>query len=138
MPIIRRAEPGDLPEVSAIQSACPQAAQWSVEDYLAYELWVAICENRVAGFLSARSLAPGECEILNLAVSPLFRRRGIARELVQHLVSLSPGAIFLEVRVSNLAACQFYNSLGFQELSRRQKYYHDPPETAIVMKFHSC
>jgi ribosomal-protein-alanine N-acetyltransferase len=48
------------------------------------------------------------------------------------------GDVFLEVRESNVVAQEFYKSLGFKALSRRLGYYDLPPETAIVMKFHSC
>ena len=48
------------------------------------------------------------------------------------------GAVYLEVRESNSVAIQFYNSMQFKELSRRKNYYANPPDTAIVMKFHSC
>ena len=137
MPVIRRAEPKDLAEIAGIQNACPQAAQWPVQDYLAYDLWVAV-DHRVAGFLCARPLAPGEWEVLNLAVAPESRRRGIARALLKNLIATVSGTVFLEVRASNEAALQFYKSMNFEVVSTRNNYYQNPPESAIVMKFHSC
>jgi len=138
MPVIRRGEPTDLREILIIQAACPQAAQWDPTQYLNYDLLVAANGIHVAGFLAGRTLAPGEHEILNLAVAPEFRRQGLGRWLVSAYLEASPGAVFLEVRPSNLAARIFYKSLGFEEVTVRPKYYHDPPEPAIVMKFHSC
>ena len=138
MPIIRRGGPGDLAGVAALQRLCPQAAQWPAADYLAYDLRVAFCGDRLAGFLCSRSLAAGESEILNLAVLPELRRRGIARQLVENLLATVQGPVFLEVRASNQPAIQFYNTMGFQQLSLRPAYYDNPPEAAIVMKFHSC
>jgi ribosomal-protein-alanine N-acetyltransferase len=138
MPVIRRADAGDLEAVGAIQSASPEAARWPPADYLQYECTVAICDEAVAGFLVWRSLADGEYEVLNLAVAPLFRRRGIARELLKPLLNLGDNRIYLEVRESNQAARMFYKSMGFQEVSIRKQYYESPTETAIVMKFHSC
>jgi [ribosomal protein S18]-alanine N-acetyltransferase len=135
---VRRGEPTDLPEVRAIQAASPQAAQWDVTDYLQYDLRVALQSVRVAGFLVARTLAPGESEILNVAVAPELRRQGVARALVGALLSDLEGALFLEVRASNVAALDFYKCLGFQEVTTRREYYEKPPEPAIVMKFHSC
>ena len=138
MTAIRRGGASDLAEIAAIQTASPEAAQWKVADFAGFDLWVAVCENRVAGFLAARPLGDGECELLNLAVSPQFRRRGIARRLVEALAGAFRGNIFLEVRESNLAARNLYKSMEFKEIGTRPGYYDAPPEAAIVMKFHSC
>ena len=138
MPVIRRGEAHDLAQVAAIQDASPEAPHWRAEDYSEYDLLVAVCENRVAGFLASRTLTGEEHEILNLAVDPEFRRRGIGRRLCQTFLGGLRGSVFLEVRESNQAARNLYLSLGFQELGRRSGYYDGPPETAIVMKFHSC
>ena len=138
MPVIRRGEPADLPEVAAIQAASPEAPQWNAADYLQYDLLVAVCGNRVGGFIAFRTVAPSEREILNLAVAPGLRRQGIARQLWKSVLQGSSGSIYLEVRETNQAAINLYNSLGFQVLSRRPGYYSSPLESAIVMKFHSC
>lgn len=138
MPVIRRADAGDLEAVAAIQSTSPEAAQWPVAEYARYEFTVSIEDGAVAGFLVWRPLAPGECELLNLVVAPRFRRQGVARQLLEPLLNLPGNLIFLEVRESNRAARIFYKSMGFQEVSVRYAYYEIPPETAIVMKFHSC
>lgn len=138
MPVIRRGEAGDLGQIAAIQDASPEAPSWQPADYLQYDLLVAVCQERVAGFLAARTVAPGEREILNLAVSPEFRRQGVARRLWSSLAEGFAGCTFLEVRESNYAARSLYLSFGFQEVGRRLNYYDNPPEAAIVMKFHSC
>ena len=130
--MIRAARPEDLPALAAIQRSSPEAAPW---DPAGYEILVAELDNRVVGFLVTRTVTDGELEILNLAVAPPYRRRGIARSLVKLVLS---GTVFLEVRESNSAALAFYKSLGFQELSWRHEYYTDPPEGAIVLKFYSC
>jgi ribosomal-protein-alanine N-acetyltransferase len=138
MPVIRRAQAGDLEAIEAIQSASPQAAHWPVADYFQYECVVAEWSGTVAGFLAWRPLDDVECEVLNLAVAPEFRRQGVARELLRPLLNLRDRQIFLEVRESNQTARIFYKSMGFQEVSTRPKYYDQPAEAAIVMKFHSC
>jgi [ribosomal protein S18]-alanine N-acetyltransferase len=135
---IRRGSAADLAQAAAIQTACPQAAQWNVEDYLGYDFRVLLCENRVAGFLVSRAVAHDEAEILNLAVAPDFRRRGVARSLVESLLAEAKGVVYLEVRESNSTARAFYKCMEFQEVSVRPGYYRTPPEAAIVMKFHSC
>ena len=138
MTAIRRGGAEDLEAVAAIQQASSGAAGWSVGDYLAQDFLVAVDGDRVLGFLVSRTVAADEREILNLAVAPEARRTGLARALVSHSLAGFRGAVFLEVRESNRIALEFYKSLGFIDLSRRAGYYSSPPETAIVMKFHSC
>ena len=135
---IRPATPADLPSVAAIQSASPGAAHWEVAEYLDHEFLIATVGNSIAGFLVSRTVAPSEREILNLAVAPEFRRRGVARSLFRAAIQGFHGLIFLEVRESNQVAQQFYNSLNFMPITRREAYYDHPLEAAIVMKFHSC
>jgi len=139
--LIRRGRPADLAQVAAVQEASPEAAQWNVTDYLQYDFRVAEAGGRIAGFLVSRTVAGLESEILNLAVAPDFRRQGAARDLLQSFLAQARGAVYLEVRESNRVARKFYKSMGFQEFSNRPGYYDTPgcsPETAIVMKFHSC
>jgi ribosomal-protein-alanine N-acetyltransferase len=138
MTAIRRGGAEDLEAVAAIQQASPGAARWNVADYLDQDFRVAMVGNRIAGFLVARALAADEREILNLAVAPEFRGKGVARALLDQAFEAFRGSVFLEVRESNRVAQEFYKSLGFKELSKRTGYYDSPPETAIVMKFHSC
>jgi len=138
MPVIRRGEAGDLERVAAIQAACPEAAGWDVADYLKHEFLVAVEGPVIAGFLVSRTVAHDEREILNLAVAPEFRRKQIARGLLENLLRDFHGAVYLEVRESNSAAIRFYNAMQFKEFSHRKKYYAEPLEAAIVMKFHSC
>jgi [ribosomal protein S18]-alanine N-acetyltransferase len=136
--LIRRAEPSDLSRIAAIQAASPEAARWNVTECLPHHSWVAIADGQTAGYLVARTLCEGESEILDLAVAPEFRRRGVARALLQELLARPDHSFFLEVRASNSAAIKLYKSFGFQEVAVRKDYYNLPPESAIVMKFHSC
>lgn len=132
--ILRPAAPADLPAIAAIQALSPEASSWNPLDY---DCQVAIADARVAAFVVTRRSAPRECEILNLAVHPQSRRRGIASALVRGALQQTPGEWFLEVRESNSAAIAFYKSLGFNPCGRRPEYYHDPAEAAIVMRFFS-
>jgi ribosomal-protein-alanine N-acetyltransferase len=138
MPAIRRGGTGDLEAVAAIQGESPEAAHWRVEQYLQYDFRVAVSGETASGFLVARSLTPGEYEILNLAVALEFRRKGIARGLLAAFLSSVKGAVYLEVRESNGAALNLYKSMGFQEVGVRKEYYQSPRESGIVLKFHSC
>ena len=134
---IRPARFTDLAAIDAIQAASPEAARWNPVDYLKHDCRVADVESCVAGFLAVRELGPGEREILNLAVDPAERRKGLARGLLRDALGRANGAWFLEVRASNAAAIQLYESAGFQRAGRRPDYYDNPAEDAIVMRFFS-
>jgi ribosomal-protein-alanine N-acetyltransferase len=78
-----------------------------------------------------------EMHILNLAVSPALRRRGLARQLVLQAVKRARGRgarrAFLEVRASNTAAQKLYSDLGFSGSFIRRDYYDAPTEDAVIM-----
>jgi ribosomal-protein-alanine N-acetyltransferase len=133
--VIRPARPEDRDAIAAIQAASPEASSWDPFDYA---VTVAEVAGAVAGFLVIRRVTAEECEILNLAVAPPFRRRGIASALLQLLLDSAAGDIFLEVRESNTPARQLYESLGFTKIGSRPAYYSEPREAGIVMNFHSC
>ena len=135
---IRTAGTEDLAAIARLQEACREGASWEPEAYLAYDCRVATVDGRVAGLLAAHAIAQDQWEILNLAVNPAFRRRGIATQLLRELVHWSPGEIFLEVRESNAAARNLYKKLGFSEIDIRHAYYQNPPEAAVVMRLRSC
>jgi len=143
----RPATESDLDEIWRIQAASGQAAQWKPTDYLQYQCLIAVESGaagmpagveRITGFAVARQTAPDELEVLNIAVDPPCRRRGVARELIRQILDNYRGTVWLEVRQSNAAARQLYHSLGFRVNSVRENYYSAPTESAIVMKFHSC
>jgi ribosomal-protein-alanine N-acetyltransferase len=128
---VRQGTPADQPALWHILEQSPEAAQWLPE---AHEVIVAEDDDSLVGFLVWRHTAPDEIEILNLAVAPAFRRRGIAKALLDKLPKCE---IFLEVRESNLAARGLYQAAGFREVGLRRGYYQDPPEGAIVMRMQS-
>jgi ribosomal-protein-alanine N-acetyltransferase len=78
-----------------------------------------------------------EMHILNLAVHPDYRRRGIARRLLAEGLAqartLGAELAWLEVRPSNLAARALYKSFGFTEVGRRLHYYDDTKEDALLL-----
>ena len=129
--------PADLAGILLIQLASPGASQWDLASSPDDGCLIAEDGGRVAGFIVFRETGPGEHEILNLAVDPSARRRGVARRLLQTALAAGPGRWFLEVRASNLGAIQLYEAVGFRPAGRREAYYHNPSEPAIVMKFDS-
>lgn len=129
--VIRPGTPDDLEAVALIQKESAEAADWRVEDYLAYQFHVAVDTGAIAGFAVWRAVSEGEWELLNLAVAPAFRRRGIGAALI---AGIPPGRIFLEVRESNAPARALYENQGFRLLGRRKRYYKNPEEDGIVME----
>jgi len=75
--------------------------------------------------------------VMNLAVSPPLRRRGIATALLERLFSQTAGesrrGYTLEVRVSNDAAIKLYERMGFKARGIRRGYYTDNREDALIM-----
>jgi ribosomal-protein-alanine N-acetyltransferase len=73
--------------------------------------------------------------LMNVAVVPHQRRRGIAKALIGLLFEeAGPGARYtLEVRVSNRVAISMYEGIGFRSAGRRRRYYHDNGEDALIM-----
>ncbi len=80
-----------------------------------------------------------EATLFNIAVSPAFQRRGLGRELLEHLIQELEKkqilTLWLEVRASNVAAIALYESLGFNEATIRRNYYPtaNGREDAIIM-----
>jgi [ribosomal protein S18]-alanine N-acetyltransferase len=128
---IRPGSESDFSAIRNIQELSPEASQW---EPAGYNLLVAEHEGSVAGFLLWRLIAQDEAEVLNLAVSPAYRRRGIALQLIRNI---TVPAVFLEVRESNRAARALYRRAGFQESGTRLRYYDNPAEDAIVMRLQS-
>jgi ribosomal-protein-alanine acetyltransferase len=133
---VRRATPEDLGRIAEIQHACPKAAWWEPSSYLTFECIVAT-RDAVVGFLASHQTAPGEREILNLAVDPAHRGCGIGLRLLEAELDRGKTEWFLEVRESNTTAIRLYESGGFRAVGRRENYYNNPVETAIVMRFFS-
>ena len=91
-----------------------------------YECWVVSLEEQVIGH-GIFSLAANEAHLLNLCIQPGFQGRGFGRMLVHHILTVARVAavelVFLEVRISNLAANQLYESIGFTQIGVRKSYY---------------
>ncbi len=83
-----------------------------------------------------------ELRIMNVAVAPLVRRRGIARLLVDHALAEGRAQrvrrMLLEVRASNEPAVSLYGRYGFIRTGVRKDYYSDPKEDAILMELNSA
>jgi [ribosomal protein S18]-alanine N-acetyltransferase len=98
-------------------------------------LWVAREDSAVVAFVIAWHVAD-ELHVLNVATREDRRRRGIARQLMDHVVAHARAVhvkhLFLEVRRSNVPAIALYRALGFFAMGVRARYYPDD-EDAIEM-----
>ena len=79
----------------------------------------------------------GESHLLNIAVRPESRGRGIGRALVLECIRrgarAGSGWIHLEVRAGNEEAQALYRKLGFEFMGIRKKYYTDTGEDALLL-----
>jgi ribosomal protein S18 acetylase RimI-like enzyme len=132
--LVRPAAERDYPAITRIQYHCPETAQWPLGDYTGYPLLLAVIGKQPAGFCSWRQSAPDEAEILNIAVDPAFRRRGVASALLTELCGQAQGTIFLEVAEPNSPAIALYRKHGWEEAGLRPGYYNQGIVNAVVMK----
>jgi ribosomal-protein-alanine N-acetyltransferase len=131
--VIRPAAEPDYKAITRIQYRCPETAQWPLGDYSGYPLLLALVAGKPAGFCSWRQSAPDEAEILNIAVDPDYRRRGIGSALLTALREQAQGTIFLEVAETNNPAITLYRKHGWEAAGLREGYY-DGIVNAVVMK----
>jgi ribosomal-protein-alanine N-acetyltransferase len=82
-------------------------------------------------------LVVDELHVLSVATLPSFRRRGMARALLEHAIGFARDhkvrTILLEVRRSNAAAIRLYRAFGFSATAVRPRYYADNFEDAVEM-----
>lgn len=134
---IQKARPEDVPAIAALEEEC-FSEPWP-EDMigrLREGFTVALEGETVAGYL-ALSAVLDEGSIDRVAVSPAYRRRGIADALVANAVGRGResglAAVMLEVRASHIPAIRLYEKHGFEAVGRRKNYYTKPGEDAILM-----
>jgi ribosomal-protein-alanine N-acetyltransferase len=139
--IIRNMREDDLESIMEIEHLS-FSSPWSREFYLVqlYTKYavskVALFEEKIIGYVSA-NYEQHESSILNLAVHPDYRRRGIAtllmNTIMKDLKKKDCVFLYLKVRASNTSAQKFYERFGFTVESVRKKYYGNPDEDALQM-----
>lgn len=97
---------------------------------------VAERNGKTAGYAGMNCVLD-ECYVDNVAVFPQFRRKGIARALMESLIRAArkrnASFLTLEVRASNAGAIALYRSLEFCEAGRRLGFYSRPAEDALIL-----
>ena len=129
-------------QVAELEKLC-FADPWSensirseVDNVLA--LWmVAMDGEQVVGYVGSQTVC-GETDMMNIAVHPDYRRRGIAESLIDVLIrelkNRGSVCLTLEVRASNDPAIGLYEKLGFREVGLRKNYYRNPREDARILR----
>lgn len=139
--IITRAANKDLRAIAEIERSCfsspwdELAIVMTLDDPRGYNM-VAFDEGSLIGYCFAHELKE-IMHLINLAVRPEHRGRGLGKMLVQDLLSharsLGKQSVFLEVRPSNHSAKALYKSLGFTLTGTWKRYYRDSGEDAEVL-----
>ncbi|HET9957494.1 MAG TPA: GNAT family N-acetyltransferase [Polyangiaceae bacterium] len=135
--LIAPAEPRDEATLTRIMQECGLSFEFRKELNRPYaRIWVARphAEGEAQGVLVAWQVAD-EAHLIDLAVDPAFRRRGVARALLRHLISssLRQGLrlIALEVRSGNDPAIRLYRAFEFEEVGERRGYYADGEDARL-------
>ena len=139
---LRRLEDGDLDAVDEIERASYPTpwsrAMFAAELQKPSSLAIGACLE--SGELVAYAIVSRYVDawhVMNIAVTPEFRRRGIARRLLERLFEITSSdprrGYTLEVRVSNTDAIRLYERLGFEPRGIRRGYYTDNREDALIM-----
>jgi [ribosomal protein S18]-alanine N-acetyltransferase len=131
----------DLEQVVEIEKAS-MPSPWSKElfeeelkrDRARY--FVGEIDGQVAGYMGYWE-APEEAHIINLAIAPRFRQKGLGFQMMEYCLRFAYNQggrlATLEVRESNEAALKLYEKMNFRTVAIRKKYYSDNQENAIVM-----
>lgn len=140
--IIRKMRLEDVSAIAKLEQIC-FSDPWSeasikseLNNPLSY--WLVADDNgTIAGYVGSQSVLDS-ADMMNIAVAPEYRRRGVGRMLINNLISYLREqkviALLLEVRVSNMAAISLYQKFGFQQVGRRPRYYHNPREDALIFR----
>lgn len=116
-----------------------RSLRFEVTDNPAARCWAAELDDRLVGMLVLWMIVD-EAHIATLATHPDFRRQGIAKRLLVAALknAYAEGArtALLEVRAGNDAAQTMYRKFGFEVVGRRERYYKDNNEDAVLMTLH--
>ncbi len=98
---------------------------------------VAECDGIFAGYADVWNIV-GEAQLNNIAVCENMRGRHVGLEImndmIERLRAENVTELSLEVRPSNTKAISLYCKLGFEEIGRREGYYIDNGEDALILR----
>ena len=139
--VFRRMRDSDLAQVMELEQTC-YSTPWSETTFRGLlrrndcDLLIATADGELWGYAVVWSVAD-QGELGNLATTPMRRRQGIGRKLLEAAIDAAArrgvNELFLEVRVSNHVARALYDAYDFREVGRRRNYYAAPVEDALVL-----
>jgi len=140
---LRTAQPGDIRALAAAESECFQDP-WP-ERYFAAEIFAPARFHRVlvdsGGVLVAYLFTAWQyldLHILKVAALPPHRGLGLGRRLMlvaeDHAREMAGESLTLEVRLTNTAAIELYESLGYEHSDLRHEYYADSSDALVMTK----
>ncbi len=143
--------PADVPAVARLERAVFRRDAWPAAAFAHVgrvfatsrpprgRFWLAESgDGRIVGYAGLElSALAGEADVINLAVDPAHRRRGIGRRLLRSVRAYCRARgvllVWLRVRASNREARTFYRRCGFRTVGRFRAYYDAPREDAVLM-----
>jgi N6-L-threonylcarbamoyladenine synthase len=140
--MIRKMTAADLRQVVSIEGASfsdPWSRSMLADELCRPRSWHRVAETsggQVVGYLIGRTY-PVEWHLLDIAVAPSTRRRGVGAALLDEFLIAADServSVVLEVRLGNDEARALYEGLGFRAVGVRPQYYHDTLEDALVME----
>lgn len=142
--IIRNMSEHDLSEIMKLENKIfPDP--WSeklFKEQITDTGWGGIVAENDSGIIgyACYYIAAGEGHLTNIAVKEEFRRKSVAKLLLDNILRIALENecefVLLEVRPSNSGAILFYEKYDFKFLYKRPEYYHNPVEDAIVMVYY--
>ena len=140
--IISKMQQHHIVQIAELEKLCFNDP-WS-ENSIASELnnrlscWLVAIENDVVvGYVGSQTVL-GETDMMNIAVHPDHRGKGIAITLINTLITelsrQGSHSLMLEVRASNEPAKNLYGKLGFEPVGVRKNYYRNPKEDALILR----
>lgn len=93
-------------------------------------------DGKIIGY-AAYMIDGHESRLANIAVTPSWRRKSVAKQLLRYILETVTESgcklVLLEVRPSNVQARELYGEFGFRDLYQKPNYYRRPVEDALVM-----
>ncbi|MGH9416368.1 MAG: ribosomal protein S18-alanine N-acetyltransferase [Terriglobales bacterium] len=125
--------------LARLSAECFGAGAWHEADFGEGDGRLLLVAHRGADLVgyAVVQCAADQAELQAMAVNPAARRGGIGRDLLEAAVAAArcggAATMFLEVRESNAGARAFYGQAGFRVCGRRERYYREPAEAALLM-----
>ncbi|WP_084038445.1 ribosomal protein S18-alanine N-acetyltransferase [Demequina sp. NBRC 110053] len=141
--LIRDLADGDVPRVAALEQQIFGRSAWSPalireELLVGFSRWRGIDQDGSLAAYAVYGFEGDAFHLMNLAVAPEARGRGLARALMADLLAeaarLAAPDVWLEVAVTNGAALALYRAHGFEDVRVRRKYYQPEGVDALVMR----